>query len=91
MLIAAAIIGALIVALSLYVFFLPMRGEPFDKDKFSNYKDLFDVVVKSTLLPLFTTLITTNVAYAVAKVILFVFPIVGAVKSLSMGAIHRQI
>jgi len=66
-LVATALIGLLIVILSLYEFFYPLRGGSFDKDKLSAYSDVFDVVVKSTLLPLFTVLLTTKVGYSVAK------------------------
>jgi hypothetical protein len=67
-LIAASILGVLILALSIHgLFFSPLRDNTFDKEKAAAYKDLFDVIVKGTLLPLFTTLITTKIAYAVAK------------------------
>jgi riboflavin transporter FmnP len=72
-LIIAGVIGAIIVALSLYAFFfspLYESGATFPKDKAAAFKELFDVVVKGTLLPLFTTLITAKIGYQIAKVLL---------------------
>lgn len=65
--ISAAIIGLMIVGLSLYALFnSPLNNTPFDEKRSAAFKDLFDVIVKGTLLPLFTTLIATKVAYVAA-------------------------
>jgi hypothetical protein len=72
-LIVAGVLGVIIVALSLYAFFfspLYESGPTFPKDKAASFKDLFDVVVKGTLLPLFTTLVTAKIGFEVSKVVL---------------------
>jgi hypothetical protein len=59
-LITASVILVLIVATSIYwLFCAPVA----DKDKFGAWKDLYDVVVKGTLLPLFTTLVGLKLGY----------------------------
>jgi hypothetical protein len=68
---AAALVGILIVALSVYgLFFSPINDRTFDKDKVAAFHDLFEVVVKGTMVPLFTALITVRIAYSAAQVYL---------------------
>lgn len=71
MLVFAGIIATFIVACSIYALVgSPLHDSAFKGDKALAFKDLFETVVKGTLLPLFTTLLTTKVAYTVAKQLL---------------------
>lgn len=67
-LVIAGAVGILIILLCVYgLFFSPLAVEKFDKDKASAFKDLFDVVVRQTLLSIFTTLISAKIGYSIAK------------------------
>jgi len=60
----AAIIGAIIVALSLLVFYSTFS---LPADRFGLVKDAFDMVVSKVLLPLFTTIVTVSLTYIFGK------------------------
>lgn len=63
-LVVASVLGGLIVVLSIVWLF----GAPLDnKDKFAAYKDIYESVVRGTLLSLFTTIITAKLTYSFAK------------------------
>ena len=64
----AAILGALIAALSIYYFLVPRsRRCAFDKDRVAAAKDIFEDVVIKTLLPTFNTLIASILAWVFGK------------------------
>ena len=65
--IAAGILGLVIVVLSI----VWLLNAPLDnKDKFQPYKDMYESVVKGTLLSLFTTIIAAKLTFSVAGFVL---------------------
>lgn len=65
--IAAGILGLSIVVLSI----VWLLNAPIDnKDKFQAYKDMYESVIRGTLLSLFTTIITAKLTFSVAGYVL---------------------
>ena len=67
-LMAVAVLGVLIVGVSIYwLFTAPVSG---GKDQVDAYMSAYEIVVKGTLLSLFTTIVTARLAYAAAVYVL---------------------
>jgi hypothetical protein len=64
-----AVLGGIIVALSLYYFFSfsTLSGGVFDKEKAAAARDLFEIVVTRTLLPIFNVLIAAILTWVFGK------------------------
>jgi hypothetical protein len=63
------VLGAIILALSLYYFFSfsSLSGGVFDKEKAAAARELFEVVVTRTLLPIFNLLIAAILTWVFGK------------------------
>jgi hypothetical protein len=64
-----AVLGGVIISLSLYYFFssAAISGGALDKDRAAAAKEIFDDVVLKTLVPIFNTLIAAILAWVFGK------------------------
>lgn len=65
---ASAALALLIVSLSVWWLVKAPIGQSFSKDQFGAYKEIYQLVVKETLMPLLTLTVGAKVTFVAAKI-----------------------